>query len=65
MIRFNELKIEDNYIIIDVQIEEDEYFFRKYVIAYKEDMIEKLPNENITNFIKGTSKNRVKLQIIL
>ena len=24
MIRFNELKIEDNYIIIDVQIEEDE-----------------------------------------
>ena len=31
MIRFNELKIEDNYIIIDVQIEEDEYFKDMYI----------------------------------
>ena len=31
MIRFNELKIEDNYIIIDVQIEEEEYFKDMYI----------------------------------
>ena len=31
MIRFNELKIENNYIIIDVQIEEDEYFKDMYI----------------------------------
>lgn len=31
MIRFNELKIEDDYIIIDVQIEEDEYFKDMYI----------------------------------
>lgn len=31
MIRFNELKIEDNYIIIDVQIEEEKYFKDMYI----------------------------------
>lgn len=31
MIRFNELKIEDNYIIIDVQIEEESYFKDMYI----------------------------------
>ena len=31
MIRFNELKIEDNYIIIDVQIEEEKYFKNMYI----------------------------------
>ena len=31
MIRFNELKIEDNYIIIDVQIEEEKYFKDIYI----------------------------------
>lgn len=31
MIRFNELKIEDNYIIVDVQIEEEKYFKDMYI----------------------------------
>lgn len=31
MIRFNELKIENNYIIIDVQIEEEKYFKDMYI----------------------------------
>lgn len=31
MIRFNELKIKDNYIIIDVQIEEEKYFKDMYI----------------------------------
>ena len=31
MIRFNELKIEDNYIIIDVQIEEEKHFKDMYI----------------------------------
>ena len=31
MIRFNELKIEDNYIIIDVKIEEEKYFKDMYI----------------------------------
>ena len=31
MIRFNELKIEDNYIIIDIQIEEEKYFKDMYI----------------------------------
>lgn len=31
MIRFNELKIEDNYIIIDVQIKEEKYFKDMYI----------------------------------
>ena len=31
MIRFNELKIEDNYIIIDAQIEEEKYFKDMYI----------------------------------
>lgn len=31
MIRFNELKIEDDYIIIDVQIEEEKYFKDMYI----------------------------------
>ena len=31
MIRFNELKIEDDYIIIDVQIEEENYFKDMYI----------------------------------
>ena len=31
MIRFNELKIENNYIIIDVQIEEEKYFKDIYI----------------------------------
>lgn len=46
--------LETEYDLIENQIlaiEEDEYFFRKYVIVYKDDMIEELPNENITNFI--------------
>ena len=51
---------EMQYDLIENQIlaiEEHEYFFRKYVIAYKEDMIEKLPNENITNFINKVVTN--------
>ena len=31
MIRFNELKIENNYIIIDIQIEEEKYFKDMYI----------------------------------
>lgn len=31
MIRFNELKIEDNYIVIDAQIEEEKYFKDMYI----------------------------------
>ena len=31
MIRFNELKVEEDYIVIDVQIEEDEYFKDMYI----------------------------------
>ncbi|RBQ28758.1 ABC-three component system middle component 1 [Aliarcobacter vitoriensis] len=52
--------LETEYDLIENQIlaiEEDEYFFRKYVIAYKEDMIEKLPNENIRNFINEVVTN--------
>lgn len=31
MIRFNELKVEDDYIIVDVQIEEEKYFKDMYI----------------------------------
>ena len=53
--------LETEYDLIENQIlaiEEDEYFFRKYVIAYKEDMIEELPNENITNLINKVVADR-------
>lgn len=54
-------KIETEYDLMANQIltiEEDEYFFRKYVIAYNEEMIKKLPNENITSFINKVVTDR-------
>lgn len=79
MIRFNELKIEDNYIIIDVQIEEEKYFKDMYidsiVIDTQDTFIANGPsskaiytktfNTDVENiYTQGTDKhNRVRIYI--
>ena len=67
MIRFNELKIEDNYIIIDVQIEEEKYFKDMYidsiVIDTQDTFIANGPSSKAI-YTQGTDKhNRVRIYI--
>lgn len=51
--------LKDMYESIENQIlavEEDEYFFRKYVVVYSCDMIDNIPSSGITNFLMAQIK---------